>query len=78
MNDKIFTDIQAIAPGIPITVTTDRDGGVTVDYETEWKEGGTKPKINKKGEVTGYIEQYEDKKLTKDQIKKIDEYIASL
>lgn len=60
----------------PLVISKNENGElIGVRYETEWQEGSTKPIKNKKGMVVDYEPSYENKSLTKDQIKKIDDYI---
>lgn len=74
------TEIQGLVKGnFPVTVEVDQTGKLTkVSYETEWQEGSTKPVTNKKGEIIDYKPEYKKCSLAKDEIKKIDDYIAGL
>lgn len=56
----------------PVDVSADSRGLIAFSYETEWKEGSTKPVFDENGNVTDYEEDYKEKKLTQAQIKKID------
>lgn len=67
---------KLVGCAFPVKITTVSSELVAVEYETEWKEGGTSPIKNKKGEIVDYKEDYTDMKLTDKQIKKIDAYIA--
>lgn len=72
-----LAEMQEIAgPGAPLAVQVSSDNKlIGASYETEWKEGSTTPVHNKKGEITRYKENYKSKKLTQDQVKKLDKYI---
>jgi len=63
----------------PHTVTYDRDGAVVkLEFESEWKGGGTEPITNDEGEVTGFKENYKTEKLTDKQVKALDDLIKTL
>lgn len=73
---KIIEKMQKLV-GKKVPVLVDRlDGKVTnITYEREWKEGGTTPVTNKKGEVVDYKENYKIVKLTDSEAKKLDEFV---
>lgn len=81
-SEKIVKEMQKIAgENLPIRVIIDADGNIqTVEYDKVWKEGSTTPveKKTKKGVVIDYKEDYKEVKLSKSDIKKLDEYIAGL
>lgn len=76
--ENIVDSIYKAAGVSGSSVTVDGINGeiTAISCETEWKEGDTKPVKNKKGEITGYKENFKNKSLTQAQIKKIDAYIA--
>lgn len=65
--------------GFPLSVTVNGGRLVSAEYETTWKEGTTEPteKTDKKTKETSIenVEKYTNKKLTKEQIKKLDDYL---
>lgn len=68
---------ELVGAKCPVSTVVSRDGKLlSASYETDWKEGGTAPVTNKKGEITGYKENYKDKQLTKAQVSKLDKYIS--
>lgn len=87
---------KLIGVEFPLKITCLDGKVVGVNYDTEWKEGGTEPiyedvketveTLNKKGEIVkrkvtvnkivDYKENYKAKKLTPEQIKKIDQWIS--
>jgi hypothetical protein len=74
--DKIVNDIQNLVnKNVPITI---KHNPLSITYDKEWKEGGTTPIKNKKDEITGYKEDYTAVTLSSAEIKKIDEFIASI
>lgn len=67
---------ELVGVNFPIQISMDRDNNlIGASYSTEWKEGGTEPVIDRRGNVLDHEESYENKKLTKDQIKQIDAFI---
>lgn len=86
MHAEIIEKIQKLVGGknMPIFVMTAPGGKVSVSYESEWKEGGTKAveKTTGKGKnaktTIEYQEDYKTVKLTAAEVKKVDEYIAEL
>lgn len=80
--DEIIQELhELVGEQFPLTIDS-FSGSLRIKYDTEWKEGGTRAKetISKETgekEIT-YLEQYTEKKLTKEQIKKIDDYIAEV
>lgn len=67
---------ELVGVTLPVTTTVDSAGRlISASYEPEWKEGGTTPVTDKKGNVVDYKEDYIVKKLTKDQVSKLDKYI---
>lgn len=71
---KELQDVVGVS--LPVGIVLNNVGElIGVSYESEWKDGGTKPITDKKGNVTDYEEDYTVKKLTKDQIIRLDNYI---
>jgi len=71
--------IDLVGFSFPFNITTQAGKLYTVDYETEWKSGGTEPVevIDEKTQevTTIYQENYEERKLSKSDIKKINQWI---
>lgn len=63
----------------PHIVTVDENLQVTkIEYETEWKTGGSEAVEDKNGNVIDYKTTYKDHSLTKKQIEALDSAIASI
>lgn len=68
---------KLVGTSFPLSLTLGRDGSlIGATYDTQWQEGGTEPVTDEAGNVTDYKENYEKKKLTADQVKQIDKYLA--
>lgn len=71
-------EIRKLAGGaqFPLTVVTNRDGElIGVNYETQWQEGSTEAVEAKDGTIENKAD-YKKQKLTKAQIKAIDDYVS--
>lgn len=73
---------KLVGEEFPITVHRNLSTNeIAISYETEWKVGGTEPveTENSDGEkVITYRENYQHKKLTKDQVEKLDAEIEKI
>lgn len=84
MHSELIAEINKLTnKNVPFGIVTSPDGRVvTIQYEKEWKEGGTKAveKTIGKGKnaitTIEYEEDYKTVKLTADEVKKLDAYIA--
>lgn len=83
-SNDIFSEIQKLTgKTVPLSIERNPDGSVAkIEYQKEWREGGVKSveKTTGKGKhavkTIEYEEDYKDVKLTADEVKKLDAYIA--
>lgn len=82
MKEQEFTKKLEAAAGtlaFPHFLYFDQSGNVVkVEYEKQWKEGGTTPVEDESGNITGYKEDYKKQSLTDAQIAAVDKLIASI
>lgn len=68
---------ELVGANFPLLLQTDKQGNVqAISFETEWKEGGTDAIEQKDGKIK-YVEQYSTKKLSKEQIEKLEKWIKN-
>lgn len=82
-SQKIFSEIQKLTGKTPpISIERNPDGSVSkIEVQKEWQEGSTTPEYKGRGvtrKIINYKPEYKKYSLTKDEIKKVDEYIASV
>lgn len=66
-------EVEKIAPGLPATYRTNEAGElIGFSYDTAWVAGGTEVVLDENDEPVDHAEKYKDKKLTAEQIKKLD------
>lgn len=85
LNDLIIEAQKTVGVEFPLTINQDFNTGkvTSVEYEKEWKTGGTEAvdtgEVDESGTtIFDYEEDYTEHKLTAEQVKKVEAWIKTV